>query len=299
MGVFAPIGGLRRNQLTRETVTDFEDRRETFGARLRGLRERRKISGRQLADQLGWPPAKPSKIETGRQTPTDQDVRDWCQVLDVDDAEQTTLLGERDELEVQQFAWRRELRTGHRAKQADTRERELAAHRITAVDIAAVTGLVQTPDYARRMFLTQADLLDVPADDADAAVRERMQRGQLLYDPSKDVEILIGEAALVNPIAPPTEMRVQLDRLLSVIGLPNVHVGIIPLGARLPHFLPHGYWIIDDEVLVELVTSEIRIDDPEQVAVYRTLTERLWSVAATGDAARELLRRVTGRFDGT
>lgn len=280
-------------------MTDFEDRRDMFGARLRGLRERRKVSGRQLADQLGWPPAKPSKIENGRQTPTEQDVLDWCRVLDIDEAERADLLAERDELEVQRFAWRRELRTGHRAKQADIRERELAARRITAVDIAAVTGLVQTPGYAREMFLTQADLLDVPADDADAAVSERMQRGQLLYDPSKEIEILISEAALVNPIAPPAEMLAQLDRLLSVVGLPNVHVGIIPLGAQLPHFLPHGYWIVDDEVHVELVTSEVRIDEPEQVATYRTLTERLWPVAATGDGAREILRRVqAGYSDG-
>jgi hypothetical protein len=74
--------------------------------------------------------------------------------------------------------------------------------------------------------------------------------------------------------------------LVSVIGLPDVRIGILPQYRRYPHLLPVGYWIVDDAVYVEHVAGELRIDDEEQVAVYTRLTDRLWRIALEGDDAR-------------
>ena len=87
-------------------------------------------------------------------------------------------------------------------------------------------------------------------------------------------------------------MLIQIDRLRSVIGLPGVRFGILPLWAQLPNLLPHGYWIVDDEVFVELVHAESRIADPDEVAIYTELTDRLWTVAAEQGDAHALLTRV-------
>lgn len=46
---------------------------------------------------------------------------------------------------------------------------------------------------------------------------------------------------------------------------------------------------MDDVVLVETVSEELRVVDPDQVAVYNRLTDRLWPVAVEGDVARRLL----------
>lgn len=55
----------------------------------------------------------------------------------------------------------------------------------------------------------------------------------------------------------------------------------------------HGYLVIDDRlVAVENIAAEIIITDPDEVAVYSTLTDRLWSAAVEGDDARALLARV-------
>lgn len=270
-------------------MTDFQARRQDFGATLRGLRERHGLSQRVVADDLGWPQSKVAKLERGRQTADDADVEALCRVLDADDL-LAELLAELRELRVQQVEWRRELREGHRAKQVSIEQREQHAGRIRAVDVAAVTGLVQTPDYARWVFTSQADLLDLP-DDADEAVAARMQRQQILYDPGKAIEILIGEAALAHPIAPAEVMAAQIDRLVSLIGLRQLRFGIVPRHRRLPHILAHGYWIVDELVTVETTTSELHIDDPDQVATYHRLTDRLWDVAAEGDAARAILTR--------
>jgi len=51
----------------------------------------------------------------------------------------------------------------------------------------------------------------------------------------------------------------------------------------------HGFWIVDDVVFVETVSGEERVTDPDQVAVYERLADRLWSAAVTGDDARAVL----------
>jgi hypothetical protein len=89
-------------------------------------------------------------------------------------------------------------------------------------------------------------------------------------------------------------MRPQLDRLGSLIGLHTVRFGLLPLNRRLPYMPMHGYLLIDDRLVwVENLSAEIAISDPDEVAVYSTLTDRLWPAAVEGDEARALLRRVT------
>lgn len=65
---------------------------------------------------------------------------------------------------------------------------------------------------------------------------------------------------------------------------------------ELPNVLLHGWWIVDDEVVIELEHTEVRTSDPSDVALYRTLTDKLWSAALTGDAARAVLLRVAAEL---
>lgn len=56
--------------------TDFQLARTSLGARLRELRGG--LTGRDLADRLGWTQSTVSKLETGKQTATAEDLRDWA-----------------------------------------------------------------------------------------------------------------------------------------------------------------------------------------------------------------------------
>jgi transcriptional regulator with XRE-family HTH domain len=272
-------------------VTSFETRRQLFGERLRGMRSRAGVSGRELAEALATSQSKISKIETGRQTPTDEDVTAWCEALDAPEATVAELLAELAELRVEQRDWRRQLRAGHRGRQQQISELEQNAGRIRAVEVVAVPGLLQTADYARRMFAAQAELLEYGRD-LDDAVRARMARQQLLYESGRSIEILVAEAGLRHSICPPTEMAGQVDRLVSVLGLPGVRFGVLPLGRRLPFAVMHGFNLLDDVALVDTLSSELRIDDPEQVAVYHRVVDRLWPVAAEAGEARAVLARI-------
>jgi transcriptional regulator with XRE-family HTH domain len=58
--------------------TDFQHARRSLGARLRELRTQAGLTGRVLAQRLGWPQSKISKLETGRQTATADDLQAWA-----------------------------------------------------------------------------------------------------------------------------------------------------------------------------------------------------------------------------
>jgi transcriptional regulator with XRE-family HTH domain len=273
-------------------MTAFEKRRLEFVDQLRQRRERAGFTGTDLADALGWTNSKVSKIERGRQTPTDSDLVAWLDALDTPEDEVAALRDQLRGLRVEQLSWRRQVREGHRQRQQRDLTDEQAATTIRAVDTAAVPGLLQTPDYARSIFQSQAALLGTSTDDLDDAVRIRMQRQNVLYSSDKTIKILMAETALANPVCPPEIMIGQLDRLTMALGLPNVEFRILPTGQTVPHVIWHGYWIVDDVVQIETVTDEHTIRDPDQVAIYNTLTDRLWDRAAEGDAARAILARI-------
>jgi transcriptional regulator with XRE-family HTH domain len=54
--------------------------RPLVAIRLRSLRNEVDLTGKALAEQLGWAPSKLSRIELGKQRPSYQDIRDWVQI---------------------------------------------------------------------------------------------------------------------------------------------------------------------------------------------------------------------------
>lgn len=199
-------------RLLEDRVPTYETQRLEFGDRLAALRDAAGMQGKDLAAALGWDPSKVSKLERGKQMPSDADLVAWLSTVDAI-AELEPLREHLRQLKVAHGAWRRQVRAGHRMRQeADLRE-ESAATLIRAVDVMAVPGLLQIAEYARAVFLSQADLLDIPADDVDEAVRARLQRSQILYEPGRHIEILVTESALATAVCPPAVMAAQLDRL--------------------------------------------------------------------------------------
>jgi transcriptional regulator with XRE-family HTH domain len=278
-------------------VATFEQRRARFGERLRDFREGAGINGREFAKALGegWTQSKVSKLETGKQTPTEDDVVDWLHALDTPEAVTDQVLEDLRRLRGDEVAWRRQIRNGQRRRQAQIAHLEENAKVIRGVSITCVPGLLQTANYARCVFAGQADLHET-ARDVDAAVRERLRRQQVLYQQEKQIEILVTEMALLHPVAPPEDMTMQLDRLITALDLPSVRFGILPATRQLTYVPTNTYWILDTQVLVENVTAELRISDPDQLATYHRLTDELWRTAAEADEARDILKKVASYY---
>ncbi|WP_407671448.1 helix-turn-helix domain-containing protein [Parafrankia elaeagni] len=99
-------------------ASNVQEARSALGKRLRELRAAAALSGRQLAESLSWPPSKVSKLENGRQTPTDDDIRGWTEATG-SQAEAQALLATLHTLEVQHAEWQRILRAGLKPRQQE------------------------------------------------------------------------------------------------------------------------------------------------------------------------------------
>ncbi|MFE9694613.1 Scr1 family TA system antitoxin-like transcriptional regulator [Micromonospora sp. NPDC005806] len=88
----------------------------------------------------------------------------------------------------------------------------------------------------------------------------------------------------------PEVMRGQLDRLQTVVGVPNIRFGILPLGVPLATTPQNSFQMYDDVAIVETFVGETTYRDDE-AASYTRAIERLWQEAVTGEDARRLIVR--------
>jgi len=265
--------------------------RNALGKRLRELRQHADISGRQLAESLSWPPSKISKLENGRQTPSDDDIRAWTRATG-SDGETESLLASLHTLEVQYAEWQRILRTGMRHHQDQWAAWELRTRVFRVFETQVIPGLLQTAEYARARIAEGIRAHQLP-NDMDEAVQSRVRRQEILYRPDKRFHFVLTEAALRFRKCTPAVLLGQLDRLIPLSSLPNVRLGIIGFEAQYTTSPMHGFWLLDnDRVLVETFSAELDLRQPQEIEVYAKAFEELAAVASYGRAARAIINRV-------
>jgi transcriptional regulator with XRE-family HTH domain len=256
------------------------------------MREDAGLSGKLLAERLGWPASKVSRLENGRQTASISDVEAWTDALGVPGPVRAGLVEDLRSLRVEYATWRRQMRGGFAPRQRAGRALLEGTRALRAFQPALVPGLLQTAEYARVVYRGVAEF-DGGPHDVEAAVRERLRRQELLYEPGRQLRFLLTEAALRNRLGPVAVHRAQLDRLLALAGLDTVELAVLPCEAELPRAMPHSFDIYDDQlVLVETVTAELGVRDTEDIDLYTKLFEMYWAIAAHGEAASALITRI-------
>jgi transcriptional regulator with XRE-family HTH domain len=270
-------------------LTEWLIRPGGLAIRLRALREQTGMSGKDFAGRLGWDPTRLSKLERGRQMPTAADLRAWVDLAGEPGA-LDELLGMLSNARSQQFTFQSRMRYGQSPVQKTYNELVRGATLIRYFEVAYVPGLLQVPDYMRRVFAEQVDLHNLEVDDVDQAIADRLERQQHLYDRSKSFEFILTEAVLRWRLCPTAVMQAQLDRLQTAVGLPNVRFGVLPFGATLGTTPQNKFEAYDDIVLVEMFRGECAYDG-EDAAFYGKVMDRLWTEAAEGDEARRLIIR--------
>lgn len=207
------------------STSSVHEARDALGKRLRELRRRAGLTGTQLAESLSWPQSKISKLETARQTPSEDDIRAWTQATG-GESQTDDLLNALHTLETQHAEWQRVLRPGLQSHQTKLSELDAKTRLFRVFEATVVPGLLQTAEYARRR-LAQGILLFNASNDINEAVQTRMKRQELLYQQDKHFHFVTTEAALRLRLCGPKAMLAQLDRLTSLSTLPNVRLGII------------------------------------------------------------------------
>jgi transcriptional regulator with XRE-family HTH domain len=261
-----------------------------LAVRLRALRTQAGLSGKELAARNRWQQSKVSRLENGRQMPSPADVGAWAQTCGADAETIQALLQLLSDVQAAQLDWKRRMRRGQEDVQLSYNQLVQEARLVRHFETTYVPGLLQTAEYARRVLSEMVVLHGLSVEDVAAAVATRMQRQQLLYDDAKSFEFILAEPVLHWMLCPPQVMRGQLDRLQTVIGVPNIRFGILPMNAQLKTAPQNAFQIYDDLAIVETFVGETTHRDDES-ATYARVMDRLWDEAVTGEGARQLIVR--------
>ncbi|RZS44593.1 helix-turn-helix protein [Herbihabitans rhizosphaerae] len=271
-------------------MSSFQKARELLAQRLRVLRQDAGLTGRELAGTTGWPSSKISKIEGGRQTPADDDLRAWARACGVPEAVDDLIAAARN-LDGHYVENRRKYRAGMAGPQRRLAEQESTLTTIRGFEDTVIPGLLQTPEYARYMFATGRGH-GGGRDDLDQAVAARMARQHVLYDPTVRVHMVATEAVLRYRFCPPGVMAGQLDRLVGAVSSGVIRFGVIPFVR--PGLDPpmHGFWSKDDdEVHVETMSAALTLSEPSEISTYLDLFSHYAKAAVYGAEARAIIER--------
>jgi hypothetical protein len=120
----------------------------------------------------------------------------------------------------------------------------------------------------------------------------------VLRDRTKRFSFLLGEAGLRTPDIPPEVMQEQLDSIVLSSVMSHIEVGVVvPVAALLP--CSTSFLILDEQtVVISLDTREVVIREPEEVARYTDIFERLQKRAVRGADLAEVVRSIAGELAG-
>jgi len=267
--------------------------RRRLAVELRRLRDRAGLSGRQLAERISISQSKVSRIESGFTIPSGPEVAAWAAAVSASGTATELLTMLTDAAYTEVHPWHAALREQVHL-QDEIQEIETRADIELTYEPTVVPGLLQTAEYARRVFTMFEPAyaeLDIPA-----VVSGRLDRQVALFDPGRRFMFLITEGALRWRAGPSHVLLSQVDRIASLSTLDNISIGLIPHAAVARTHSPHGFVIFESAdrdgdalVMVEMVHANLTVNDPVHVALYRRQWSLLGEMAVFGDAARELL----------
>ncbi|HEY8200497.1 MAG TPA: Scr1 family TA system antitoxin-like transcriptional regulator, partial [Actinomycetota bacterium] len=174
-------------------------RRRRLGALLRAMRKDAGLSGEALAVRLGVSQSHLSRVELGDAAADPELVGRWAHECRSAPGLREAAAELAESVAVEVTTWRAALASGLVKLQREAADAEGAASTISAWVPMLIPGLMQTAGYTHH--LVTGDHPD--RDDVAAAVAARMERQPILYDRSKTLRWVIGEAGLRWRVGPP------------------------------------------------------------------------------------------------
>jgi transcriptional regulator with XRE-family HTH domain len=273
---------------------NLSDRRVRLGERLKQLRDDIGVSGRQMASDLGWSQPKISRSERALNVPPIADIETWLSYCKASEQQKQEVLALAREVATEVVTNRELNRGGHAAQQRRRLTHDADADRIMIYQSEVVPGLLQTPEYTRRLLLF---IKAATPENVSESVAARLERQAVVYDETKQIDVVVTETALAWQPWPSNVAREQIGRLRTALSLPNVTVGVVSREQQKVAPTSNSFVIThwpdgDLDVITETLTAELVITDRADVKIHQEMFEHQQEFAAYGGDALALLDRV-------
>ncbi|WP_203995079.1 helix-turn-helix domain-containing protein [Sphaerisporangium rufum] len=264
---------------------------------LKRLREGARLIQSDVAQRLEWHPTKVFRIETGRTSPHPNDVRAMLDLYGVTDRQIREAL-----LSLARNARKRGWWYPYRDVLPSHYEvyigLESEAASIRTFELAAVTGLLQTEEYARALMVSGPQELE--QEEIERRVEVRMTRQQILHKPDRpQLWVILDEAVLRRPVGGRGVHVSQLRHLLDASNAAKTTIQVIPfhLGAHPGMIGP--FTLLDfpepaaaDTVYLETIAGNLYVEDLQEVRNYGIAFDHLRAEALNVRETRDMINKV-------
>lgn len=270
-------------------------RRRRLGQELRRLRENKGMTAEEVAERLLVSQSKISRLENGRRSISQRDVRDLCGVYEVEDQRVVESLMQMAKDSRQQGWWH----SFGDIPYSVYIGLETDAASLRVYDPQVVPGLLQTQQYAEAL-ITGALPEATPAD-IDRRVKVRMRRQDRVKATENPLRLwaVLDEAALRRQVGNKDVMTQQLEHLLEMSRLPHITVQLIPFTMGAHPGVSGQYAILEfpdaadsSVVYIEGVTSDLYLEKAQDVQKYSVMYEHLRAQALNADQTRDFIKQV-------
>ncbi|EFG08572.1 DNA-binding protein [Streptomyces clavuligerus] len=257
------------------------------------------MTAEEVAERLLVSQSKISRLENGRRSISQRDVRDLCGVYEVDDHRIVDSLMQMAKDSRQQGWW-------HAFGDIPYSvyiglETDAASLRVYEPQV--VPGLLQTRPYAESLIA--GALPESSTADIEKRVSVRMRRQDRVHAEELPLRLwaVVDEAALHRIVGGKALMREQLEYLIELSRLPHVTVQVLPFEMGAHPGINGQYAILEfpdatdsSVVYIEGVTSDLYLEKANDVHKYTVMYEHLRAQALNADQSRAFIENIAKRY---
>ncbi|MFH9608216.1 helix-turn-helix domain-containing protein [Streptomyces sp. NPDC017448] len=274
-------------------------RRRRLGQELRRLRELKGMTAEEVAERLLVSQSKISRLENGRRSISQRDVRDLCGVYEVEDHRVVDSLMQMAKDSRQQGWWHAFGDIPYSVYIG----LETDAESLRVYEPQMIPGLLQTRAYAEALI--SGALPEAPPSDIEKRVNVRSRRQDRVNSPDNPLRLwaVIDESALRRVVGDKQVMIDQLEHLVEQSHLPHVTVQVLPFEMGAHPGINGQYAILEfpdaadsSVVYIEGVTSDLYLEKAHDVQRYSVMYEHLRAQALNVEQTREFISGIAKSY---
>ncbi|MDL5202152.1 helix-turn-helix transcriptional regulator [Streptomyces sp. ALI-76-A] len=274
-------------------------RRRRLGQELRRLRELKGMTAEEVAERLLVSQSKISRLENGRRSISQRDVRDLCGVYEVEDQRVVESLMQMAKDSRQQGWWHAFGDIPYSVYIG----LETDAESLRVYEPQIITGLLQTRAYAEAII--RGGSPETSDTEIDKRVQVRLRRQDRIATEGEPLRlwVVLDEAALRRVVGSRQVMREQLEHLAEMSQRPHITVQVLPFEVGAHPGINGQYSILEfadaadsSVVYIEGVTSDLYLEKAHDVQKYTVMYEHLRAQALNVDQSTRLIEDVAKEY---